>query len=130
LFRTSWTLSNRSARRAACVGEVCLVEDRERVADILRLSGGALAANPDDEPDRERVRDRAAEARRDEGKREPVGVPGDGLQTDGGGIKGWRSLNGSPLLVEVIKGTVFIDGIREQPPPEESPNTALDITPA
>jgi putative transposase len=27
--------------------------------------------------------------------------------------KGWRSLNGSPLLAEVVKGTVFIDGIRE-----------------
>src|SRR6516164_2894894 len=29
--------------------------------------------------------------------------------------KSWRSLNGSPLLAEVIKGTVFIDGIREEP---------------
>ena len=29
--------------------------------------------------------------------------------------KSWRSLNGSPLLAEVIKGTVFIDGIREKP---------------
>ena len=29
--------------------------------------------------------------------------------------KSWRSLNGSPLLAEVIKGTVFIDGIRERP---------------
>ena len=29
--------------------------------------------------------------------------------------KGWRSLNGSPLLAEVIKGTVFIDGIQEKP---------------
>jgi putative transposase len=29
--------------------------------------------------------------------------------------KGWRSLNGSPLLVEVVKGTVFVDGIREKP---------------
>src|SRR3954469_9548946 len=29
--------------------------------------------------------------------------------------KGWRSLNGSPLLVEVVKGTVFKDGIRETP---------------
>jgi putative transposase len=29
--------------------------------------------------------------------------------------KGWRSLNGSPLLAEVVKGTVFIDGIREKP---------------
>ncbi len=29
--------------------------------------------------------------------------------------RGWRSLNGSPLLAEVIKGTVFIDGIREKP---------------
>jgi hypothetical protein len=33
--------------------------------------------------------------------------------------KGWRSLNGSPLLAEVVKGTVFIDGIRSPPP--ESP---------
>jgi len=24
-------------------------------------------------------------------------------------------LNGSPLLVEVVKGTVFVDGIREKP---------------
>lgn len=29
--------------------------------------------------------------------------------------KGWRSLNGSPLLSEVVKGVVFIDGIREKP---------------
>jgi putative transposase len=29
--------------------------------------------------------------------------------------KGWRSLNGSPLLVEVIKGTVFRDGIEVKP---------------
>jgi putative transposase len=29
--------------------------------------------------------------------------------------KGWRSLNGSPLLAEVVKGVVFIDGIREKP---------------
>ena len=29
--------------------------------------------------------------------------------------KGWRSLNGSPLLAEVVKGTVFIDGIKEKP---------------
>jgi transposase-like protein len=29
--------------------------------------------------------------------------------------KGWRSLNGSPLLVEVVKGSVFVDGIREKP---------------
>ena len=29
--------------------------------------------------------------------------------------KGWRSLNGSPLLAEVVKGVVFTDGIREKP---------------
>src|SRR5512135_2445712 len=29
--------------------------------------------------------------------------------------KGWRSLSGSPLLAEVVKGVVFIDGIREKP---------------
>jgi transposase-like protein len=29
--------------------------------------------------------------------------------------KGWRSLNGSPLLAEVVKGTVFKDGVREKP---------------
>jgi hypothetical protein len=29
--------------------------------------------------------------------------------------KGWRSLNGSPLLAEVFKGTIFIDGIKEKP---------------
>src|SRR5438309_8092018 len=29
--------------------------------------------------------------------------------------RGWRSLNGSPLLVEVVKGTVFKDGIKEKP---------------
>ena len=57
------------------------------VAGILRLPGGALGAHPDDEPDRERVRDGAAEARQDEGEREPGGVPGDGLQADGVGIK-------------------------------------------
>src|SRR4051812_38106156 len=29
--------------------------------------------------------------------------------------KGWRSLNGSPLLAEVVKGVIFVDGIREKP---------------
>jgi len=29
--------------------------------------------------------------------------------------KRWRSLNGSPLLAEVIRGTKFTDGIREKP---------------
>jgi hypothetical protein len=29
--------------------------------------------------------------------------------------KGWRSLNGSPLLAEVVKGTRFIDGVNEKP---------------
>ena len=29
--------------------------------------------------------------------------------------KGWRSLNGSPLLTEVVGGIKFIDGIREKP---------------
>ena len=28
--------------------------------------------------------------------------------------RGWRSLNGSPLLVGVVKGTVFVDGIEEK----------------
>jgi putative transposase len=27
--------------------------------------------------------------------------------------KCWRSLNGSPLLAEVVKGTRFIDGVNE-----------------
>ncbi len=29
--------------------------------------------------------------------------------------KGWRSLNGSPLLAEVVKGVVFVDGIKVKP---------------
>src|SRR5512143_2227222 len=29
--------------------------------------------------------------------------------------KGWRSLNGSPLLADVVKGTAFIDGVRKKP---------------
>jgi len=29
--------------------------------------------------------------------------------------KGWRSLNGSPLLAEIVRGVVFIDGINEKP---------------
>jgi putative transposase len=29
--------------------------------------------------------------------------------------KGWRSLNGSPLLTEVVRGIKFVDGIREKP---------------
>src|SRR4051812_18795367 len=29
--------------------------------------------------------------------------------------KKWRTLNGSTLLPEVIKGTVFVDGVRQQP---------------
>jgi transposase-like protein len=31
------------------------------------------------------------------------------------GSKSWRSLNGSPLLAEVVKGVVFIDGVKEKP---------------
>jgi putative transposase len=29
--------------------------------------------------------------------------------------KKWRTLNGSTLLPEVVKGTVFVDGVRKQP---------------
>jgi putative transposase len=29
--------------------------------------------------------------------------------------KKWRTLNGSKLLPEVVKGTVFVDGVRKQP---------------
>jgi putative transposase len=29
--------------------------------------------------------------------------------------KGWRSLNGLPLLAEVVRGTTFTDGIGEKP---------------
>ena len=29
--------------------------------------------------------------------------------------KKWRALNGSTLLPEVVKGTVFVDGVRKQP---------------
>lgn len=28
--------------------------------------------------------------------------------------KSWRSLNGSPLLEEVVKGTVLKDGVKEK----------------
>ena len=61
------------------------------------------------------VRDGAAAARQDEGERHPGGVPDDGVQADGERSKGWRSLNGSPLLAEVVRGTKFIDGIKEKP---------------
>ena len=66
----------------------CLAKDREVLLSVLRLPGGALGAHPDDQPDRERVLDGAAEARQDEGEREPGGVPDDGVQADGVGIKG------------------------------------------
>ena len=33
----------------------------------------------------------------------------------GSASKGWRSLNGSPLLAEVVRGIRLIDGIREKP---------------
>jgi putative transposase len=29
--------------------------------------------------------------------------------------KNWRALNGSTLLPEVVKGTVFVDGVRQHP---------------
>jgi putative transposase len=29
--------------------------------------------------------------------------------------KKWRTLNGSTLLPEIVKGTVFVDGVRQQP---------------
>jgi hypothetical protein len=29
--------------------------------------------------------------------------------------KSWRSLNGSPLLADVVRGAVFVDGIKEKP---------------
>jgi transposase-like protein len=34
----------------------------------------------------------------------------------GSASKKWRSLNGSTLLPEVIKGTVFVDGVRQEKP--------------
>ena len=37
----------------------------------------------------------------------------------------WRSLNGSPLLAEVVKGTVFKDGIREKARRLKNPQTQL-----
>ena len=33
----------------------------------------------------------------------------------GSASKKWRTLNGSTLLPEVVKGTVFVDGVRKQP---------------
>jgi hypothetical protein len=33
----------------------------------------------------------------------------------GSASRGWRLLNGSLLLAEVVKGVVLIDGIREKP---------------
>ena len=39
-------------------------------------------------------------------------MPDDGLQADGVGIKEWRTLNGSTLLPEVVKGIVFVDGVK------------------
>ena len=29
--------------------------------------------------------------------------------------KKWRALNGSTLLPEVVKGTIFVDGVRQKP---------------
>ena len=43
--------------------------------------------------------------------------------------KKWRSLNGSTLLPEVVKGTVFVDGVRRNPPPEILPSTTIDNIP-
>jgi hypothetical protein len=68
----------------------------------------STGAHPDDEPHRERVLGGAAEAQQDEAEREPGGVPGDGLRADGIGMKELAFVDGSPLLAEVIKGTVFI----------------------
>src|SRR5262249_55393711 len=55
------------------------------VAGLLRLPGGALGAPADDQPDRIDVRHGAAADDQDEGEREPVGLPGDGVQADGVG---------------------------------------------
>ena len=64
-------------------------------------------AHPDDEPDRVGVLDGAAAARQDEGEREPVGVPDDGLQADGeSASKKWRALNGSTAPGRDLRGEV------------------------
>ncbi len=68
-------------------GDGVPVQGSRRAADVLRLPGGALDAHPDHQPDRGCVLDGAAAARQGEGQREPVGVPDDGGQADGGCIK-------------------------------------------
>src|SRR5262249_32947900 len=67
------------------------VRDRIGFTDIYSV---ALSAHPDDERDRGRVRDGAAEVRRAEREREPGGVPGDGRQAEGVGIEGLALLDG------------------------------------
>ena len=64
-------------------GDGVPVQGSGGAAELLRLPGGALGAHPDDQPDRERVLDGAAEARQDQGERDPGGVPDDGVQADG-----------------------------------------------
>ena len=63
-------------------------EGQGSAAGVLRLPCRALGAHPDDEPDRERVLDGAAEARQDQGERESGGVPDDGVQADGECLEG------------------------------------------
>ena len=59
------------------------VKFRDVSRQPLWHSGFGLRPYPDDDPDRKRVLDGAAESQRDEGQREPGGVSDDSVQGDG-----------------------------------------------
>ena len=87
------------------------------VVAVLRFPGGALAAPANDERDRERVGDGAAAHGEDQGI-------GDAQYFSAcltmvfklmeSASRRWRVLNGSGLLNDVLKGTVFVDGIKNE----------------
>ena len=59
------------------------VERPGRAARVLRLPRRALAAHPDDQRHRERLRDGATADGEDQRERQPHGLPDDGVQADG-----------------------------------------------
>ena len=89
------------------------VKGSRRVADVLRLSDGTLAARLDVEPDRVDVRDGASAARQDEGERQPTACLTMVFRLMESASRKWRALNGSGMNKEMSAGAVFVDGLKQ-----------------
>ena len=85
------------------------------VADVLRLPGGALDAHPDDEPDRERVRDGAAADDKTKGSGSRTACLTMVFKLMESRIKGLAIVERFAAAGRGHQGDDFIDGIKEKP---------------